>query len=165
MRLLMFAVLNKFGLQRQLGPMPYRIFSSSSVSTPILAYRPVHKLAQPSKMEALILTFQHSFEQSTSLQTRKAVLAADETFRGAFDPGTDEFVLRLLAAGIQPGWGGPVNEETRQWLIGKLLPVVYWHHPLHKTKNPGQQKRYREAWQRAVKDFNTDPFRSDLTEK
>jgi hypothetical protein len=99
------------------------------------------------------------------LQTRKAVLAADETFRGAFDPGTDEFVLKLLAAGIQPGWGGPVNEETRQWLTGKLLPVVYWHHPLHKTKNPGQRKRYREAWQRAVKDFNTDPIRSDLTEK
>jgi len=60
------------------------------------------------------------------------------------------------------GWS--MNEETRQWLTGKLLPVVYWHHQLHKTKNPDQRKRYREAWQRAVKDFNADPFRLGLTE-
>jgi len=55
-----------------------------------------------------------------------------------------------------------VDEETRQWLNDTLLPVVYWHHQLHKTKNPSQRKRYREAWQRAVKDFNADPFRLSL---
>lgn len=60
--------------------------------------------------------------------------------------------------------GCSVDEETRQWLTGKLLPVVYWHHQLHKTKNPCQRKRYREAWQRAVKDFNADPFRLGLAE-
>jgi hypothetical protein len=59
------------------------------------------------------------------------------------------------------GWS--VDEETRQWLTGKLLPVVYWHYQFHKTKNSGQRKRYREAWQRAVKDFNADLFRLGLT--
>ena len=50
-------------------------------------------------MEALMLTFQHSCEQSAPTQTRKAVLAADETFfGGAFDSGIDGFVLRLLLA-------------------------------------------------------------------
>ena len=28
-----------------------------------------------------------------------------------------------------------VDEPTRQWLTGTLLPVIYWHHQLHKTKN------------------------------
>src|SRR5664279_4484819 len=48
----------------------------------MLAYRPAHKRAQLGKMEALMLTFQQSCEQSAPTQTRKAVLAADETFFG-----------------------------------------------------------------------------------
>ncbi len=59
------------------------------------------------------------------------------------------------------GWS--VNEETRQWLSGKMLPIVYWHHQMHKTKNPGQRKRYQKACLRADKDFNADPFRLGLT--
>ena len=57
-----------------------------------------------------------------------------------------------------------VDEATRQWLTGILLPLVYWHYPLHKTKKPGQRKRYREAWQRALNDFNADPFHAGLSE-
>jgi hypothetical protein len=57
-----------------------------------------------------------------------------------------------------------VDEPMRQWLTGTLLPVVYWHYHLHKTKKPSQRKRYREAWQRAVKDFNANPFHAGLAE-
>ena len=60
--------------------------------------------------------------------------------------------------------GLSVDEPTRQWLTGTLLPVVYWHYHRYKTKNPVQRKRYQEAWQRAVKDFETDSFYLSLPE-
>lgn len=60
--------------------------------------------------------------------------------------------------------GLSVDEPTRHGLTGQLLPVVYWHYHRHKTKNPVQRQRYQEAWQRAAKGFDADPFHLGLPE-
>jgi hypothetical protein len=57
-----------------------------------------------------------------------------------------------------------VDDVTQHWLIHTLLPVVYWHQQLHKTKSPKQQEKYQQAWQRAVHALQADAFSATLPE-
>jgi hypothetical protein len=63
---------------------------------------------------------------------------------------------------ILAGWS--VDPATRQWLTGKLLPVLYWHHQMRKTQNRLHRERYRKAWQKAVQAWEADPFHSGLSD-
>ena len=56
-----------------------------------------------------------------------------------------------------------VDTATQHWLKESLLPVLYWHHQMHKTQNRAHRIDYREAWQRAVRHFEADPFRLGLS--
>lgn len=56
-----------------------------------------------------------------------------------------------------------VDTATQHWLKDSLLPVLYWHHQMHKTQNRAHLIGYREAWQRAVRHFEADPFRLGLS--
>ena len=82
MRLLLFAVLYKFGLQHAAGADALSDFLKLIRIDTHVGVSPSALRTQLSKMEALMLTFQYSCEQSAPAQTRKAVLAADETFFG-----------------------------------------------------------------------------------
>jgi hypothetical protein len=42
-----------------------------------------------------------------------------------------------------------LGAELRYWLLHILLPVIYWHHQLHKTQNPEMKKLYETAWRQA----------------
>jgi len=57
-----------------------------------------------------------------------------------------------------------VDDVTQYWLIHTLLPVVYWHQQLHKTKNPKQREKCKQAWQRAVHAWQADTFSATLPE-
>jgi len=84
-------------------------------------------------------------------------------FRNQFDD---------LAVNVEFWWlwvteiltGLAVDEVTQHWLTHTLLPVVYWHQQLQKTKNPKQREKYKQAWQRAVHDLQTDSFSTTLPE-
>ena len=78
----MFAVLYKFGLQHAVGADALSDFFKLIRIGTHVGISPSALRTQLSKMEALTLTFQDSCEQSAPAQTRKAVLAADETFFG-----------------------------------------------------------------------------------
>lgn len=60
--------------------------------------------------------------------------------------------------------GLAVNTELENWLTTILLPVVYWHHQMHKTQNNKTRKKYRKAWQQAIHAFNAHPFSLTLPE-
>ena len=60
--------------------------------------------------------------------------------------------------------GLAVNTEMEHWLTTTLLPLVYWHHQLHKTQNRKARDRYRKAWQQAVQAFNAHPVTRTLAE-
>jgi hypothetical protein len=60
--------------------------------------------------------------------------------------------------------GLEVNSELEDWLTTTLLPVVYWHHQMHKTQNKKTKIKYRKAWQQAIRAFNDNPFRLTLPE-
>ena len=56
-----------------------------------------------------------------------------------------------------------VDTATQHWLKESLLPVLYWHHQMHKTQNRAHRIDYRDAWQRAVRHFEADPFQLGLS--
>ena len=80
--------------------------------------------------------------------------------------------LKDLAANVETWWlwvmeilaGLSVDETTQYWLTHALLPTVYWHQQLHKTQNPGQREKYRQAWQQAAQNLQTDAFTATLPE-
>ena len=57
-----------------------------------------------------------------------------------------------------------VDDVTQHWLTHTLLPVVYWHQQLHKTKNSKQREKYQQVWQRAVHALQADAFSATLPE-
>lgn len=42
--------------------------------------------------------------------------------------------------------------------------MVYWHQQLHKTKNPKQREKCKQAWQYAVHAWQADAFSATLPE-
>lgn len=77
-----------------------------------------------------------------------------------------------LATNVESWWlwvmeiltGLSVDEATQTWLIQTLLPTVYWHQQRHKTQNPRQREKYRQAWQQAVQNLQADAFTATLPE-
>ena len=57
-----------------------------------------------------------------------------------------------------------VDAATREWLTHSLLPVVYWHHQMRKTKSKRQRENYEQAWQRAVDALRAQEFTQTLSE-
>ena len=58
-----------------------------------------------------------------------------------------------------------VDSVMQDWLTTTLLPVVYWHHQMHKTQNAKTRKKYRKAWLQAIHAFNAHPYRFMQTER
>ena len=48
-----------------------------------------------------------------------------------------------------------VDEEG--WLLNSLLPAVYWHQQMAKTKEPTRRKRYEVAWKSALSAWEQHP--------
>jgi hypothetical protein len=75
-----------------------------------------------------------------------------------------------LAANVESWWlwvmgiltGLSVDEATQYWLIHALLPTVYWHQQRHKTQNPGQREKCRQAWQQAAQNLQANAFTATL---
>lgn len=57
-----------------------------------------------------------------------------------------------------------VDDGTQHWLTHTLLPVVYWHQQLHRTKKPKQREKHQQAWQRAVHALQAGAFSAALSE-
>lgn len=55
--------------------------------------------------------------------------------------------------------------ELRYWLLYILLPVIYWHHQLHKTQNPDMKKLYETALRKAQMAYAVHPVTRTMSEK
>jgi hypothetical protein len=58
-----------------------------------------------------------------------------------------------------------IDPALEDWLTTGLLPVVYWHHQLHKTQNTQTRKRYRSAWQQTVQTLSAHPLTATLSDR
>ncbi len=61
---------------------------------------------------------------------------------------------------LEPSLGA----ELRYWLLYILLPVIYWHHQLHKTQNPEMKKLYATAWQKAQAVYALHPVTQTMSQ-
>jgi len=101
------------------------------------------------------------FEKIAQSQAIADLKQTMNKFRNQFDD---------LAANVETWWlwvmeiltGLSVDEATKNWLIYGLLPTVYWHQQLHKTQNPKQREKYRQAWQQAARNLQADTFTATL---
>jgi len=41
-------------------------------------------------------------------------------------------------------------KEKQDWLLYKLLLIVYWYHQMQKTQNPRHKQKYTEAWEQSL---------------
>ncbi len=53
--------------------------------------------------------------------------------------------------------------ELRYWLLYILLPVIYWHHQLHKTQNPEMKILYAAALQKAQAAYAVHPVTQTMS--
>lgn len=52
---------------------------------------------------------------------------------------------------------------TNNWLLTRLLPVVYWQQQVDKTKSPALKQAYQSAYTQAQRLYCHDPFTSTLS--
>ena len=50
----------------------------------------------------------------------------------------------------------PLSPQTSNWLLTRLLPVVYWQQQLHKTKSPVLKQAYQSAYTHAHRLYSQD---------
>ncbi len=43
-----------------------------------------------------------------------------------------------------------LDKARQEWLIYLLLPVIYWHQQMERTKHPALKASYKKAWQQAL---------------
>ena len=56
-----------------------------------------------------------------------------------------------------------LGEELTDWLLHILLPVIYWHHQLHKTQNPEIKKLYEAALRQAQAVYAVHPVTQTMS--
>ncbi|MCP5019847.1 MAG: hypothetical protein GY938_31855 [Ketobacter sp.] len=56
-----------------------------------------------------------------------------------------------------------LGAELRYWLLHILLPVIYWHHQLHKTQNPEMKKLYEAALRQAQAVYAIHPVTQTMS--
>ena len=58
-----------------------------------------------------------------------------------------------------------LTTELRSWLLQILLPLIYWHHQLHKTQNPEMKKLYEIALRKAQLAYAAHPVTRTISKK
>lgn len=58
-----------------------------------------------------------------------------------------------------------IGTDIRNWLMYVLLPVIYWHDQLEKTRNPEMRKVYRAALRKAQAAYADHPMTPTVSKK
>lgn len=58
-----------------------------------------------------------------------------------------------------------IGTDIRNWLMYVLLPVIYWHDQLEKTRNPEMRKVYEAALQKAQAAYADHPMTPTVSKK
>jgi len=100
-----------------------------------------------------------------TLQNRHQLLKADSVLHKFRQQ------IPALAVGVNSWWQWVqhslslenLDVSCRNWLVGQLLPTVYWQHQLGKTKSRTLRRIYRQAHHRAHQALLHHPFTATLT--
>jgi hypothetical protein len=119
--------------------------------------------------------FQSATEVITSLQQQLHMLSAIANFSGLPNCQTavDKFEQQIpaIAAVVNTWWtwvcyslsAAQLSPQISNWLLTRLLPVVYWQQQLHKTKSPALKQAYQAAYTHAHRLYSQDFFTPTLS--
>lgn len=119
--------------------------------------------------------FQSATAVITSLQQQLQVLSTLANANGVsnWQTAAAKFTPQIpaLAAVINTWWvwvchnlsAQHLSQQTTNWLLTRLLPVVYWQQQLHKTKSPELRQTYQTAFTHAQNLYKQDSLTSTLT--
>ncbi|MGK7914586.1 MAG: DUF6399 domain-containing protein [Prochloraceae cyanobacterium] len=114
--------------------------------------------------------FQTTVDVAKALREQLPILAAlGQTYQlSKIKKALEQFSHQILgiAAGINFWWQSieqsllleEVDLVTENWLLGSLLPEVYWLSQLSKTKNPALREVYQKAYQQAHRQLLAHEF-------
>jgi len=122
-----------------------------------------------------------SFKTTTEIQAQlEQLLLKLETLQNRHhllkaDPALKKFQQQIpaLAVGVNSWWQWVqhslslenLDGSCSNWLLGQLLPTVYWQHQLGKTKSRTLRRIYRQAHHRAHQALLHHPFTAALTDQ
>jgi hypothetical protein len=100
-----------------------------------------------------------------TLQNRHHLLKADSVLQKF------QQQIPALAVGVNSWWQWVQHSLSQEnldascsnWLLGQMLPTVYWQHQLSKTKSRTLRRIYRQAHRRAHQSLLHHPFTATLT--
>ena len=58
-----------------------------------------------------------------------------------------------------------LSQERQNWLLYVLLPVIYWHCQMERTKHTVLKKAYKQAWNKAFERWHAHPLTSDISDR
>jgi hypothetical protein len=59
--------------------------------------------------------------------------------------------------------GYSLTKEEQDWLLYRLLPVIYWHHQMEKAQNIDMKEAYRKAWEKARADWESHSMTAEMS--
>jgi hypothetical protein len=59
--------------------------------------------------------------------------------------------------------GYSLTKEEQDWLLYRLLPVIYWHHQMEKAQNIDMKEAYRKAWEKARADWESHSMTVEMS--
>ncbi|MGB1271803.1 MAG: DUF6399 domain-containing protein, partial [Endozoicomonas sp.] len=58
----------------------------------------------------------------------------------------------------------PPEPRLNDWIVYRMMPVIYWHGRLEKAKKKEQRQLYQRAWKKAQQRYQDDPLTQTLSE-
>jgi hypothetical protein len=56
-----------------------------------------------------------------------------------------------------------LSADEKDWMLSYLLPTVYWHQQMEKTKDPWRRTCYKKAWEEALQNGQNHPLTATLS--
>lgn len=106
-------------------------------------------------------------------QAQELQIIADNNGISDSQGSLEKFVRQIKdISGVVSAWWGWAEGSLEtfgleswmiHWLLFTLLPVVYWHKQMKRTKNKKLKAVYRKAWAQALAAYHADPLTQRLS--
>ncbi len=130
--------------------------------------REISKAVHPFTVEDSRQQTSEQVENALNEQAQKLREIAENHDISDSQGSLDKFIRQIkdIACGVTAWWTWTeeslatfeLDFEMREWLFFTLLPVIYWHKQMEKTKNPNLKKAYKKAWKQAMTAWQMHPL-------
>lgn len=136
-----------------------------AVSDSVHPFDPASGLAQD--QSTVLTALQHESEAIETLAEERLIRDpknALKKFRKQMDDlsqhvGVWWLWINTLLADCTP------DPTVNQWVVNRMMPVVYWHERMEKTRKKESRQLYQAAWKKALQIYQDDPLTQHLPDE